>query len=124
MSTSGHSPQVHGPFSLPLSKRLAYVASAALAATIVLFFTWPRLAHDLLSSAYIPHLYCYLGSAPLAWTHVIADSLIGFAYLAISGTLAYLLYRGRGDLPFHVLFLAFALFIIACGSSHIVEAVT
>jgi PAS domain S-box-containing protein len=103
------------------------VAIAALAATIVLFFTWPKLAHDLLSSAYMPHmphLYCYLGSTPLAWTHVIADSLIGLAYLAISGTLAYLLYRGRGDLPFHVLFLAFAVFIIACGSSHMVEAVT
>lgn len=124
MSTSGHSPDLHGPLSLPLSKPLAYVAIAALAATILLFVTWPKLAHDLLSSAYMPHLYCYLGSTPLAWTHVIADSLIGLAYLAISGTLAYLLYRGRDDLPFHVLFLAFALFIIACGSSHIVEAVT
>ena len=67
MSTSGHSPDVHGPLYLSLSKRLAYVAIAALAATILLFLTWPKLGHDLLSSAYMPHLYCYLGSTPLAW---------------------------------------------------------
>ena len=91
---------------------------------LVLFCTWPKLVHDLLSSAYMPHLYCYLGSTPLAWTHATADSVIGLAYFVISGTLTYLLYRGKSDVPFHVVFLAFALFIIACGSSHIVEAIT
>src|SRR3984957_10348888 len=122
MSISRHSSEFHGPFAL--SKRLTYVSVGFLTAIIVLFSTWPELVHKLLSSAYMPHLYCYLGSASLAWTHAIADSLIGLTYMAISGTLAYLLYRGKSDVPFHVLFLAFALFIIACGSSHIVEAVT
>jgi PAS domain S-box-containing protein len=72
----------------------------------------------------MPHLYCYLGSTSLAWTHAIADTLIGLAYVAISATLAYLIHRGRSDLPFHGLFFAFALFIVACGSSHLMEAVT
>ena len=72
----------------------------------------------------MPHLYCYLGSTALAWTHAIADTLIGLAYVAISTTLAYLIHRRRSDLPFHGLFFAFALFIVACGSSHLVEAVT
>jgi two-component system cell cycle sensor histidine kinase/response regulator CckA len=124
MSTSGHTPDFHGPVALSTSKRLAYVPIAVLTATVLLFVAWPKLLHSLLSSAYMPHLYCYLGSTSLAWTHAIADSVIGLAYLVISGTLAYLIYRGQRDLPFHWLFLAFALFIIACGSSHVIEAVT
>jgi PAS domain S-box-containing protein len=72
----------------------------------------------------MPHIYCYLGSTSLAWTHAIADTLIGLAYVAISATLAYLIHRGRSDLPFHGLFFAFAVFIVACGSSHLIEAIT
>ncbi len=124
MSTSGHTPDFHRPFALSTAKRLAYAPIAVLAATVLLFGAWPALLHKILSSAYMPHLYCYLGSTSLAWTHAIADSAIAFAYLAISGTLAYLIYRGKSDLPFHGLFLAFALFIIACGSSHLIEAIT
>src|SRR5580693_6603258 len=122
MSTSGQRPDLQDSLSIP--RRLVQVSVAFLSAAVALFIAWPKLGHDVLSSAYMPHLYCYLGSASLAWTHAIADSLIGLTYMAISGTLAYLLYRGKSDVPFHVLFLAFALFIIACGSSHIVEAVT
>jgi two-component system cell cycle sensor histidine kinase/response regulator CckA len=122
MSTSYQPPDFQGHSSL--FKRLVYLPIAFLTCTAVLFVTWPKLASDVLSSEYMPHLYCYLGSTPLAWTHAIADTLIGLAYLAISGTLAYLIYRGRSDLPFHGIFFAFALFIVACGSSHLVEAVT
>jgi PAS domain S-box-containing protein len=72
----------------------------------------------------MPHLYCYLGSTSLAWTHAIADTLIGLAYVVISATLGYLIHRGRSELPFHGLFFAFAVFIVACGSSHLMEAIT
>lgn len=84
----------------------------------------PKLRHELLSTRYMPHIYCFLGSAPLAWTQVISDVLIGFAYFAISGTLVYLIYRGGKELPFHWLFLAFGLFIVACGTSHLMGALT
>ena len=122
MSTSGQGPNLQD--SLSISKRLVQVSIAFLSAVVGLFIAWPKLAHDVLSSAYMPHLYCYLGSTSLAWTHAIADTLIGLSYVAISTTLAYLIHRGRSDLPFHGLFFAFALFIVACGSSHLVEAVT
>jgi PAS domain S-box-containing protein len=115
-------PPFQGFFSSSKSKRLLYVPIAGLAAIVVLLWAWPKLMHEILSSAYMPHLYCYLGSTRLAWTHAIADSVIGLAYLVISGTLGYLLYRGRGDVPFHRLFIAFAVFIIACGASHLLEA--
>ena len=123
MSTSDHNP-FQGFFSLSKSKRLVYVPIGALTAIVALVLAWPNLVREMLSSAYMPHLYCYLGSTRLAWSHAIADGVIGFAYLVISGTLAYLLYRGQRDLPFHGLFVAFAVFIIACGSSHLLEAVT
>ncbi len=67
----------------------------------------------------LPHSYCYLGSSPLVWSHVITDSLIGVSYLAISITLAYFVYRGRREIPFHWMFLAFGLFIV--GLMHLME---
>jgi len=76
------------------------------------------------SGVYLPHLYCYLNRPGLVWTHVTADSLIGIAYFAISVTLAYLVYKGRRDIPFHWMFLAFGLFIVACGGTHFMEVVT
>jgi two-component sensor histidine kinase len=60
----------------------------------------------------------------LVWTHVVADSLIGIAYLTISVTLGYLVHKARRDIPFHWMFLAFGLFIIACGGTHFMEVVT
>jgi len=58
------------------------------------------------------------------WTHVIADSLIAVAYLTISGTLLYRVRKGRRDLPFPWMFVAFGVFIVACGATHFMEVVT
>jgi two-component sensor histidine kinase len=86
---------------------------------------WPALTVRLFgSSDYLPHAFCYLRRPALVWTHVTADSLIGLAYLAISVTLTYLVYKARRDMPFHWIFLAFGLFIVACGGTHVMEVVT
>jgi PAS domain S-box-containing protein len=73
---------------------------------------------------FMPHGHCYLWQPDLLWTHVISDILIGLAYVAISGTLAYIVAKGRQDLPFHWMILAFGGFIIACGATHFIEAWT
>ena len=88
------------------------------------FVVWPPLARQLLATNFLPHLYCYLRNPALVWTHVVADSLIGIAYLAISVTLGYLVYKARRDIPFHWMFLAFGLFIVFCGGTHFMEVVT
>ena len=88
------------------------------------FLIWPTFAGPILASNFLPHLYCYLGKPGLVWTHVIADSLIGLSYFTISATLAYLVQKGRRDIPFHWMFLAFGLFIVACGGTHLMEVVT
>jgi two-component sensor histidine kinase len=106
------------------NNRQLYVIGGVSALAISSLIIWPRLSERLLATNFLPHLYCYLRNPGLVWTHVIADSLIGIAYLAISVTLAYLVYKARRDIPFHWMFLAFGLFIIACGATHFVEVVT
>jgi PAS domain S-box-containing protein len=84
----------------------------------------PSLVRAVLSPQYLPHLYCYLSNPLLIWTHVVADGLIGVSYACISATLAYLIYKGRSEIPFQWIFLAFGLFIVACSATHFFEIVT
>ena len=113
-----------GLFDLPVSKRQSYTLAAALILTIATFLTWPRLVQGLFATSFLPHFYCYLQNRSLVWTHVTADAFVGIAYVSISITLAYLIYRTRRDIPFHWMFLAFGLFIVACGGTHFMEVVT
>lgn len=122
MSTPSITPRILEPFRS--AKGQLYVIGIASALAIGSFVTWPRLSGRLLSTDFLPHLYCYLRNPALVWTHVVADSLIGIAYFAISITLAYLVYKGWRDIPFQGLLTAFGLFILACGCTHLVEVVT
>lgn len=72
---------------------------------------------------YIPHGHCYLWQTPLIWLHVTSDTFIGLAYLAIALCLVYFV-RRRQDAPFPRIFALFALFIVACGFTHIAEVWT
>lgn len=69
----------------------------------------------------LPHEYCYLRQPRLIWLHVVTDALIGAAYVMISATLAYLVYRASKGIPFHWVFIAFGLFIVSCGLTHFME---
>ena len=92
--------------------------------TAVILIIWPRTWGWLFSTNFLPHAYCYMKSPGLVWTHVIADSFIAISYLAISITLGYLGYKGRRDIPYHWMFLAFGLFILGCGGTHLMEGIT
>ncbi|HEX8140623.1 MAG TPA: ATP-binding protein [Pyrinomonadaceae bacterium] len=94
-----------------------------------LLFIWPGLFQNLLATrsateAFMPHQHCYQFVPELVWLHLSSDTLIGLSYVSISLTLAYLVYRARRDIPFHWVFLAFGLFIIACGATHFMEVWT
>lgn len=69
----------------------------------------------------MPHELCYLREPKLIWLHVVSDSLIGAAYVSISVTLGYLVYKASRGIPFHWVFLAFGLFIVSCGFTHFME---
>ena len=72
------------------------------------------------SGNFEPHGYCYLWNPGLVWLHVISDSLIAAAYFAIPVVLV-LFIRRRPDLPFSWMFVLFGVFIVACGSTHLME---
>jgi len=71
-------------------------------------------------SDFMPHGYCYLWNPGLVWLHVISDALIALAYFTIPVVLI-LLIRKRRDLPFSWMFVLFGVFIVACGTTHVME---
>ncbi len=95
-----------------------------LASSALPFLFLPSLLTRAGFSAFLPHRFYYLNTPDLIWANVLADAVMGVAYVAISGTLAYLVNRARGDIPFSWVFLAFGLFIVACGLTHVMEVVT
>ncbi|MEH1921397.1 hybrid sensor histidine kinase/response regulator [Nostoc sp.] len=72
------------------------------------------------SESFIPHGHCYLWQTNLVWLHILSDSLIALAYYSIPATLFYFV-RKREDLPFDWIFLLFSAFIVACGTTHLIE---
>jgi len=65
-----------------------------------------------------PHGYCLLWQPELIWTHVVADALIAAAYFSIPIAIVRFV-RGRKDVEFSWIFWLFALFILACGTTHL-----
>ncbi|MEH2414158.1 hybrid sensor histidine kinase/response regulator [Nostoc sp.] len=72
------------------------------------------------SGSFIPHGHCYLWQTNLVWLHILSDSFIALAYYSIPATLFYFV-RKRQDLPFDWIFLLFSAFIVACGTTHLIE---
>ena len=108
--------------SLPTTSRSRTPIYITLLALLALGL--PMAATQLHSNSFLPHLYCYLGNAPLTWTHVTSDLLIGLSYVSISCTLLYIVRRSEGSIPFHWMVLSFGLFIVACGGTHFMEVLT
>jgi signal transduction histidine kinase len=95
------------------------------AAAVGLAFVSPGFMRGLLrADQFMPHASCYLRNPRIIALHVTSDLLIGFAYVAISSTLAWLVCKSRQEIPFHWMFLAFGLFIITCGFTHFMEVWT
>jgi len=77
-------------------------------------------------SPLMPHAVCWAADPGLIWTMVITNSITFLSYLTIAFTLIYLFRRtGRilaRDWGYFVV--GFALFILACGSTHLLEVIT
>jgi signal transduction histidine kinase len=85
----------------------------------------PGLVTGLLSTdGFMPHYHCYMQDPRMVWLHVLSDTLIGLAYVSISSTLAYMVFKARRNIPFHWMFLAFGIFIVSCGFTHFMEVWT
>jgi len=71
------------------------------------------------SNGLAPHGYCLLWDPSLIWTHVVADALIAAAYFSIPLAIVRFVTKRR-DVAFSWVFWLFALFIVACGTTHLV----
>jgi PAS domain S-box-containing protein len=74
----------------------------------------------LTSNLFIPHGHCYLWKPGLVGLHVVSDALIAIAYFSIPITLIYFV-RKREDVPFYWVIGLFGAFIIACGTTHLLD---
>jgi signal transduction histidine kinase/CheY-like chemotaxis protein len=83
----------------------------------------PDLIRKLFTNDYMPHGMCFLWDPVVLWLNVISDILIALSYYAIP-FLLFSLARRRRDITFKWVFVAFGLFILACGSTHVLGAVT
>lgn len=73
------------------------------------------------SALFMPHGHCYLWQPGMVWLQVLSNGVIAAAYVAISATLAYLVYRLRDEIPFQGMYLAFGAFIVLCGITHVFD---
>jgi PAS domain S-box-containing protein len=75
---------------------------------------------QLLSPDFMPHGYCYLWDPWIVWLHVLSDALITLSYYCIPVVLIYFIRKNR-DIPFNRIFWMFGTFILACGTTHLME---
>ena len=72
---------------------------------------------------YLPHAICLAWEPGLIWLQVSSSVLIAVSYYSIPAALGLFAFK-RPDLPFHGVFVLFVLFILACGTTHLLDAVT
>src|ERR1035437_4131767 len=79
-----------------------------------------------MSPELMPHSVCWNKDQGLIWTMAVANAITFFSYSTICITLFYLARKTRGavkrDWAFFLI--GFGLFIVACGSTHLMEVVT
>jgi hypothetical protein len=75
------------------------------------------------SSDFMPHGMCYLWDPGVLWLNVVSDGIIALSYYAIPFFLIWFVHKRR-DLAFQGIFVAFAFFILSCGSTHLLSVWT
>ncbi|MGE3808240.1 MAG: ATP-binding protein [Gemmataceae bacterium] len=73
------------------------------------------------TSDWPPRWECGAWSEPHGWLHILSDLGVWSAYVAIPLVIGYFLLRRR-DVPFRTVFWLFGVFIFACGTTHLMEA--
>ncbi|KRQ10433.1 histidine kinase [Bradyrhizobium manausense] len=84
---------------------------------------WAFFQRLLDSSTLSPHGICLLWEPELIWLHVASDAVIAAAYFSIPFALTILVTKRR-DLQFGWVYWAFAIFIMACGLTHVLSIYT
>jgi len=102
-------------------------SSLATTAVFLFFYVWTKFIDVFATAGFGAHGYCLLWLPGLILLYVGSDFTIGASYVIISITLGLLVlqvYRTHRTIPFQWIFLAFGLFIIACGTTHFMDILT
>lgn len=75
------------------------------------------------TSDFPPRWRCGIWTEGLGWLHIFSDLAIFGAYTAIPLVIAFFVIRRKQDVPFPRIFWLFVIFIFACGTTHLVEAI-
>jgi PAS domain S-box-containing protein len=74
------------------------------------------------TSDFSPRWHCGIWTPGHGWLHILSDLGVWSAYVAIPCVIGYFVVRRR-DVPFRTVFLLFGAFILACGTTHLMEAI-
>ncbi|MEP2446424.1 MAG: ATP-binding protein [Balneola sp.] len=77
---------------------------------------------EIFNNNYMPHGACYFWEPATLWSNVLGDGVTAFSYYMIPGLLIYFVNK-RKDVEVNALLVAFAIFIIACGTVHVMMIV-
>ncbi len=76
------------------------------------------------ASPLMAHGYCMLWQPDQLWMHVVSDVVIALAYFSIPITIYLWVFRRRRHVPFRRLYIMFAVVIMCCGVTNLLELVT
>ncbi|MBK9012687.1 MAG: PAS domain S-box protein [Saprospiraceae bacterium] len=71
----------------------------------------------------MPHGHCYFWKPGVLWTNVLGDGVIALSYFIIPFLLIRFLQK-RKEIKFRNIFIAFAAFILACGTTHLIDIIS
>lgn len=74
------------------------------------------------SEDFMPHGHCFLWRSDLLFLHVLCDAIIAVSYYSIPFALIYFVVK-RPDVLFRWIAVLFGIFILACGTTHILGIV-
>jgi signal transduction histidine kinase len=103
--------------------RRALLVVAVLGVGVSFALRSPSVAAIFDTGSFMPHGHCYLWLPSMVWLQVSSNTVIGVSYVVISSLLVYFVWK-RKDLPFDWMFMAFGLFIVACGVGHFIDVIT
>jgi PAS domain-containing protein len=107
----------------PIDKLIYAAGLTAVAGLFGVIWKWcPGVITRVTSDTYL-RTACYLWDKHLLALRVVSDSIIFLSCLFISCSLAWLFYKLKRAIPFRWIFVAFGVFILACGFTHAIDVV-
>lgn len=107
----------HGQMLNPASMLMDPMSHASTADPNASIFSIDRILEH-----YVPRQECMFYEPDVIWTNAISDAVIALSYYSIPLALFFFV-RKRKDLEFKWVFVLFALFILACGTTHIMSVI-